>query len=79
MFLLFQITKILQFQPFKVEVLFFNDERTAKLFASGLEYLLPGFKANAEKVRKNQAINKAAKEAMIEYLFAKNLHHQFML
>lgn len=74
----FQVTKIITFQPFKVEVWFFNDGRTANVFASQMEYLLPGMVINADKVRKNKAIHKAAKDAMIHYFFSKNLHHQFM-
>lgn len=72
------MTKIIQFQPFKVEVFFYNDGRTSNVFASQMEFLLPGMKTNADKLKKNQAINKAAKEAMISYFFAKNMHTQFI-
>lgn len=70
--------RIITFTPFKVEVLFFNDGRTAVMFASQLEFLLTGLHLHTEKVKKNASIHKATKDAMIEYFFAKNLHHQFI-
>lgn len=44
------------------------------MFSSQIEHLLPGFKNNAQKVKKNQSINKAAKDAMIDYFFFNGLH-----
>lgn len=75
----FQITKIIQFSPFKLEVLFFNDGRTSTVFASQLQYLMEGFSNNAKNVRKNPKVNKAAEQAMIAYFFSKDLHRQFIV
>lgn len=75
----FQIINIIQFHPFKVEVLFFNDGRTSTVFANQLQYLMEGFSNNAKNVRKNPKVNKAAEQAMIAYFFSKDLHRQFIV
>lgn len=72
-----QIAEIVSFIPFKVEVVFIEDGRSAQIFESRLKHFLAGFKLKeiCSKVKSNSKVNAAARMAMIDFFFLKNLHH----
>lgn len=75
-----QIIRIVSFDPFKVEVLFYEDGRTGICFESQITHLLPGFKDKriSDTVKKNKKVHSAAKTAMINYFFQQDFHLQFI-
>lgn len=72
-----QVLKIVSFSPFKAEVQFFDDGRSAQIFESRLKHFLTGFESKeiCSKVKSNSKVNAAARIGMINYFFWKNLHH----